>query len=136
MFASLSFYVHAACAHMRTRQKSRNLVLYRNTDTPRPAICETNKREYTGAEHTGKEARDEDMQSIQHGSNYSQKSKNVIRLMKDIGCSDVEANAGYTKKPGEESNIGVCIGNKRVSVNGQDYRLFVKGHERQKGQGR
>lgn len=47
MFASLSFYVHAACAHMRTRQKSRNLVLYRNTNTPRPAICETNKREYT-----------------------------------------------------------------------------------------
>ena len=61
------------------------------------------------------------------GSDYSQKAKNIVRLLTDIGCSDVELNDGYTSDPCTVSNFGVAIGNKKINVNGQDYRLFVIG---------
>ena len=61
------------------------------------------------------------------GADYTQKAKNVERLLKDIGCSDIAVNDGFKYKPCEKSNIGVAIGNKKISVNGQHYRLFVIG---------
>ena len=61
------------------------------------------------------------------GSNYAAKSVNIRSFMEQIGCYDIATNPGYSDKPMRQSNIGVAIGWKPITVQGTTYKLFVIG---------
>ena len=61
------------------------------------------------------------------GDNYASKACNIRQFLADIGCKDIQVNAGYAYKPAEAAPIGVAIGHKTIRVNGRNYQLFVFG---------
>ncbi len=57
---------------------------------------------------------------------YPTKSVNVRELLDRIGCTDICVNSDFMVKPGEDT-IGVCLGRKRINVNGEEYTLIPIG---------
>ena len=57
---------------------------------------------------------------------YPTKSCNVRELLDRIGCTDVCVNADFMVKPGEDT-IGVCLGRKKIEVNGEEFTLIPIG---------
>lgn len=58
--------------------------------------------------------------------NYENKSKNVVDLLKKIGCdsNSIYVNEGFKVKPSRDT-IGVAVGNKEILSNGDRFTLLV-----------
>ena len=58
--------------------------------------------------------------------NYPAKSDNVRELLDRIGCTDICVNTDFVTKPGEDT-IGVALGRKTITLDGQEYTLIPIG---------
>ena len=57
---------------------------------------------------------------------YRNKSVNARELLDRIGCTDICVNTDFVSKPGEDT-IGVALGRKEITIDGQDYTLIPIG---------
>ncbi len=57
---------------------------------------------------------------------YRNKSTNARELLDRIGCTDICVNTDFVSKPGEDT-IGVVLGRKQITLDGQTYTLIPIG---------
>ncbi len=57
------------------------------------------------------------------GTDYKNQSKNVKKLLKDIGFKNIEVNSDFEKKPTLKT-IGVATANKQIYIDGRKYTLI------------
>ena len=60
-------------------------------------------------------------------SDWKKGPDNLKNFLDEVGCGDYSFNIGYTNLPTEKSNIGVGIGTKTITIEGQEYKLFIIG---------
>ncbi len=60
-------------------------------------------------------------------TDWNKGQDNLSEFLTSMGCSEHLFNIGYTNRPTEKSNIGVGIGTKTITINEQEYKLFVIG---------
>lgn len=57
------------------------------------------------------------------GTDYKNQSKNVQKLLTDIGFKDIEVNVDFKIKP-TSNTIGVATANKKIYIDGKKYTLI------------